>query len=88
MSTAVAAVREHSDKYEKAFNTVVTFLTQYINKREPTLSVKVTSVAKLRPTNQEKSHGLMLTTQGQQLYELQCEVELFKGLRPQKAVRL
>ena len=42
-STAVDAVRVHPDKYEKDFNVVVTFLTQYIDKREPTLSVKVAS---------------------------------------------
>ena len=32
LSTAVAAVRAHTDKYEKDFDAVVTFLTQYIDK--------------------------------------------------------
>ena len=29
MSTAVATVRAHPDKYKKEFDVVVTFLTQY-----------------------------------------------------------
>ena len=44
MFTTVAAVRAHPDKYEKGFNAVVSFLTQYNNKRALTLSVKVASV--------------------------------------------
>ena len=52
--TAVAAVREHTDKYEKNFDTVVTFLTQCINKKAPTLSVKVASVSQTRPVKQQK----------------------------------
>ena len=40
MSTAVATVRAHPNKYEKDFNTVVTFLTQYIDKKAPTPSLK------------------------------------------------
>ena len=44
MSTAVAAVRVHPEKYKKDFNAVVTFLIQHIDKRAPTLSVKVASV--------------------------------------------
>ena len=41
MSTAVAAVRAHPDKCQKDFDAVVAFLTQYIDKKVPTLSVKV-----------------------------------------------
>ena len=41
LSTAVTTVRAHPDKYEKDFDAVVTFITQYINKRAPTPSVKV-----------------------------------------------
>ena len=44
MLTAVAAVRAHPDRYEKDFDAVVAFLTQYIDKKTPTLSVKVASV--------------------------------------------
>ena len=33
LSTAVTAVRAHPDKYEKDFDAIVTFLSQYINKR-------------------------------------------------------
>ena len=60
MSTAVATVRAHPDKYERDFDAVVTFLIQYINKRAPTPSVKVASVAQTRPAKQHKtntSHG-------------------------------
>ena len=41
LSTALAAVRAHPDKYEKDFYAVVTFLTQYIDKRAPTQSMKL-----------------------------------------------
>ena len=41
MSTAVATVRAHPDKYQKDFNTVVNFLTQCIYNKAPTPSVKV-----------------------------------------------
>ena len=51
LSTAVAAVRVHSDKYENYFDPVVTFLTHYINKRSTTPSLKVSSVMQTRPTN-------------------------------------
>ena len=47
MSTAVATVMAHPDKYEKDFNTVIAILTQYIDKRAPTPSVKVASIALL-----------------------------------------
>ena len=43
MSTAVAAVSAHLDKYQKYFDTVAPFLTQFIDKRAPTPSVKVAS---------------------------------------------
>ena len=36
-STAVVAVRVHPEKYEKDFDAVVSFITQYINKRAPKL---------------------------------------------------
>ena len=41
LSTAVVAVRVHPDMYEKDFDAVVAFLTQYINKKAPTPNVKV-----------------------------------------------
>ena len=49
LSTAVAAVRVHLDKYEKDFDGIVTFLSHYINKRAPTLSVKGSSDGQNRP---------------------------------------
>ena len=60
MSTAVVAVRAHPDKHEKAFDAAVTFLTQYIDKRAPTHSVKVASVGQSRPAKRQKTsttHG-------------------------------
>ena len=60
MSTAVTAARVHQDKHEKDFNAVVTFLTQYTNKRAPTLSVHIASVGQTRPAKQQKTsptHG-------------------------------
>ena len=55
MSTAVATVREHPDKYEKDFDTVVDFLTQHINKKAPTPSVKVLSVTQTRSSKRQKT---------------------------------
>ena len=40
LSTKVATVRAHPDKYEKNFDAVVPILIQYIDKRAPMLSVK------------------------------------------------
>ena len=60
MSTAIATVREHPDNYKKNFDAVVTFLTQYIDKRLPTPSVNVALVAKTRPAkwqNTKTVHG-------------------------------
>ena len=60
LSTAVATVRLHLDKYERDFDTVVAFLTQYIDKRTLILSVKVASVSHTRPAKWQKTtntHG-------------------------------
>ena len=59
--TAVVTVRAHPDKYVKDFNAVVTFLTQYIDKRAPTLSLKVASVAQTRPAKQQKTSATLGT---------------------------
>ena len=59
-SKAVATVRAHPDKYEKDFDVVVTFLTQYIDKRSPTPSMKVASVAQNRPTKQQRQVLVMV----------------------------
>ena len=56
LSTAVAAVRAHPDKYKKDFDTVVAFLTQYVDKRSPKPSVKVESVAQNRPAMWQKTN--------------------------------
>ena len=60
LSTAVVAVRVHPDKYKKDFDARVIFLTQYIDKRAPTPSVKVASVGQTRPAKWQKTstnHG-------------------------------
>ena len=60
MSTAVATVKAQPDKCEKDFDTVVTFITQYIDKRTPTPSVKVAAFAQTRLAKRMKtstSHG-------------------------------
>ena len=44
LSTAVATVRAHPDKYKNNFDAVVAFLTQYIDKKAPSPCVKVASV--------------------------------------------
>ena len=48
------------NKYEKDFDAVVAFLTEFIDKRALTLSVKVAFVTHTRPAKQQKtsaSHG-------------------------------
>ena len=60
MSIAVTRVRAHPDKYEKDFNAVVAFLTQYIDKKAPTPSVKVASVGHNRSAKWQRTstiHG-------------------------------
>ena len=57
LSTAVASVRVHTDNYKKDFDTVVTFLTQYINKKAPTESVKVATAGQARPAKQYKANA-------------------------------
>ena len=53
MSTAVAAVRAHPDRYEKNFKAVVAFLFQYIDRKAPTPRVKVVSVNQTRPAKRQ-----------------------------------
>ena len=54
LSTEVTSVR-HPDKYKKDLDTVVAFLTKYIDKRAPTPSVKVAYVGQTRPVKQQKT---------------------------------
>ena len=78
MSTAVATVRAHPDKYKKDFNAVVAFLTQYIDKRVQTRPSKQQNTKvnlgtfkrkiKLKKYSREE-HNSMLMAQHQQLYE-------------------
>ena len=49
MSTAVATVRAHPDKYKKDFDAVVAFFGQYINNKAPNPHVKVASLGQNRP---------------------------------------
>ena len=60
LSTSVVTVRSCPDKYEKDFDTVVAFLTQYINKKRPAPSVQGSSVTQTRPAQWQKTstiHG-------------------------------
>ena len=64
MSTAVATVRAHPDRYEKDFDAVVAFLSLYIDKKAPTPSVKVTSVTQTRPAKRQKTSTSHSTFKG------------------------
>ena len=64
LSTSVMSVRVHPDKYEKDFDAVVAFLTQYIDKRAPTPTVKVTSVGQDRPAKWQKISATCSTFKG------------------------
>ena len=60
MSTAVAVVRAQPDKCKMDFDAVVVFLTQYIDKKAPTPSLKVAYVTQTRHAKRQKtsaSHG-------------------------------
>ena len=50
-------MRVNPDKYEKDFDAVVTFLTQYMDKRAPTLSVNIASVGQTRPAKGQKNRA-------------------------------
>ena len=52
--TKITTLKAYPDKYEKDFNAVVTYLTQYINKRGPTPSNNVAFIAQTRPAKQQK----------------------------------
>ena len=55
LSTAVTIVRTDPDKNKKNFDTVVTFLTQYIEKNVPTPSVNVVFAGQTRPAKLHKT---------------------------------
>ena len=61
---AVTTERAHPDKYEKDFNVVVTFHTQYTDKRRPTPSVKVHFVVQTRPAKWQKINAICGTFKG------------------------
>ena len=64
MSTAVAAVRAHPDRYEKDFDALIAFLAQYIDRKAPTLSVKVASITQTRPAKRQKTSTSCSTFRG------------------------
>ena len=55
MSTAVATVKAHPDRYKKDFDAVVTFLSQHIDKKALTPNVKVASITQIRPAKSQKT---------------------------------
>ena len=64
LSTAVATVRAHQDKYEKDIDAFFIFCTEYIDKREMTPSVKVASVGQNRPAKLQKTNNTCGTFKG------------------------
>ena len=64
LSTAVAAGRAHPDRYEKDFDAVVAFLTQYIDKKALTPSVKVASVTQTSHAKRQKTNASCGTFRG------------------------
>ena len=64
MSTAVAAVRAHPDRYKKDFDAVVAFLSQYIDRKAPTPSMKVASITQTRPAKRQKTSASCGTCKG------------------------
>ena len=67
MPTAVATVMVYPDKYRKDFNTIVAFLTQYLDKRGHTPSEKVASVAQTRSAKQQKTSTVCGTFKGKMI---------------------
>ena len=60
MSTTIAAVKAHPDKYGKDFNAVIAYLSQYIDKLGPALSVKIATIVQTRPAKRQEislAHG-------------------------------
>ena len=62
--TAVTTLRAHPDKYKKYFDSVVIFLTQYINKKAQTPIVKVVSVAEAWHAKWQKTSTTLVTFKG------------------------
>ena len=65
LSTVIATVWSHSDKYEQEFDAIVAFLTQNIDKQGPILRVKIISVAQSRPATKQKTIALCSTFKDQ-----------------------
>ena len=64
MSTAIATVRAHPDRYENDFDAVVAFLSQNIDKKAWSPSVKGTSVTQTRPAKRQKTSTSGITFKG------------------------
>ena len=69
MSTAVTTVTAHPDKYKNNFNAIVAFLSQYINKRDPTPSLKVASVNQTISAKEQKTSTTNDTFKGKIEFE-------------------
>ena len=64
LSTAVAAARVHTDKYKEVFDVVIAFITQYVDKRGPTSSVKVVIIAQTIPVKWQNTSTSGVTFKG------------------------
>ena len=64
MSTAVATAMAHPDKYEKDFDAIVAFLTQYRDKRALTPSMKVASASQNRLSKWQRTSATCGTFEG------------------------
>ena len=73
LPVVIVIVRVHPNKYENNFDAVVTYLSQYIDKRGPTPSVKVASITQTRPAKRQKILAAYDTFQG--------KIELKKYIR-------
>ena len=64
MSTAVTTANGHPDIYEKDFITIVAYLSQFVEKQDPTVSVKTVSVVQSRPAKSQKTSVACTTLKG------------------------
>ena len=63
-STEGITVKAHPDRYEKEIDAVVAYLSQYVKKWQPTMSVEVSSIAQGWPNKIQKNSETFSTIRG------------------------
>ena len=88
LSTAVATVRAHQDKYKKDFYTVVIFLTQILTTRQKTSTTHGSLKGKIELKKYSREeYNSMSMAQHQQLHKLRKRPNLIKDKKTAESSR-